>query len=122
MTQEELARAMGFTRSYISQIEAGSKEPGERFMRDLGLIESGQFAHLKCSPRQLEQPSPATPMINLSAEGSTHGPLSEEQLVKGISQMMQWFVQTRGPELRLPLLRAALQYLEELSERERFKL
>jgi transcriptional regulator with XRE-family HTH domain len=40
LTQEELARELDFTRSYISQIESGNKEPGERFLRDLARFEA----------------------------------------------------------------------------------
>lgn len=32
---------LGFTRSYVSQLEAGMKEPGDRFVRDLDRLESG---------------------------------------------------------------------------------
>ncbi len=35
LTQEELAQNMRFTRSYISQLEAGVKEPGPRFIKKL---------------------------------------------------------------------------------------
>ena len=41
MTQEQLAFALGFTRSYVSQLEAGIKEPGDRFVRDLERLEAG---------------------------------------------------------------------------------
>lgn len=41
LTQEQLAAVLGFTRSYVSQLEAGAKEPGERFVRDLDRLESG---------------------------------------------------------------------------------
>ncbi len=41
LTQEQLAVVLGFTRSYVSQIEAGMKEPGDRFIRDLGRLEAG---------------------------------------------------------------------------------
>lgn len=32
---------LGFTRSYVSQLEAGIKEPGDRFIRDLDRLEAG---------------------------------------------------------------------------------
>ena len=41
VTQEQLAVALGFTRSYVSQLEAGVKEPGDRFVRDLERLEAG---------------------------------------------------------------------------------
>lgn len=41
LTQEQLAVALGFTRSYVSQLEAGIKEPGDRFVRDLDRLEAG---------------------------------------------------------------------------------
>lgn len=40
LSQEDFGRELGFTRSYISQIESEAKDPGERFMRDLANYEA----------------------------------------------------------------------------------
>lgn len=34
--------ALGYTRSYVSQVEAGMKTPGDRFLRDLSRLERGE--------------------------------------------------------------------------------
>lgn len=44
---------MGFTRSYISQIEAGVKQPGPKFLRELARWESSQEGSQVSNPRTL---------------------------------------------------------------------
>src|SRR4051794_20302246 len=39
LSQETLARALGYSRNYISQIEIGNKRAGARFRRDLLALE-----------------------------------------------------------------------------------
>jgi phage repressor protein C with HTH and peptisase S24 domain/DNA-binding transcriptional regulator YiaG len=86
LTQEQFAHGLHFTRSYISQIEAQTKDPGSRFIRDLERAEQNPDLLLEAiekSPASEGKPATRQGSYRLSTATGPRGALKRARIAAG---------------------------------------